>query len=188
MDDDITQWIARARAGEPGALDGLFGLLYPELRAIAHVRLSRHLRDTLLSTTVLVHECYLKLLGARRLSVADRAHFLGYAASAMRSIIVDTARAARAERRGGDAPHEPLNTSHADAVAAAAAAEDEIADVDAALVELARLDPRLVRVVEMRYFAGMTDQEIAQVLGLTDRTVRRDWEKARTLLAHALRA
>lgn len=183
--DDFTQWIARARAGEPDALDALFRLLYPELRAIAHVRLSRNLRDTLLSTTALVHECYLKLLGARRLAVADRAHFLGYAASAMRSIIVDAARAARAERRGGGVAHEPLDTAHADA--AAAAAEDEVADVDAALVELARLDPRLVRVVEMRYFAGMTDLEIAQALGVTDRTVRRDWEKARALLAHALR-
>ncbi len=182
---DITQLIVRARAGERGAFDELFETLYPDLRRIAHVRLSRHVRDTLMDTTVLVHECYMKFVGAQRLSVTDRVHFLSYAASAMRSIIVDMARAARAERRGGDAPHVTLNTEHADNVAAG---EDQIVDIDEALKELAKLDERLVRVVEMRYFAGMTDAEIGAALGVTDRTVRRDWEKARLLLAHALKA
>ncbi len=181
---DITQLIVRARAGDRGAFDDLFEALYPELRLIAHARLSRNGRNTLLDTTVLVHECYMKFLGAQRLNVEDRAHFLAYSATAMRSIIVDAVRASRADRRGGDADHVSLNTGHAEGVAQG---EDEIVDVDEALKELAKLDPRLVQVVEMRYFGGMTDLEIAQALGLTDRTVRRDWEKARLLLAHALR-
>jgi RNA polymerase sigma factor (TIGR02999 family) len=102
----------------------------------------------------------------------------------MRSIIVDMARAARAERRGGDAEHVTLNTGHADGVAQG---ENQIVDIDEALKDLAGLNERLVRVVEMRYFVGMTDAEIGAALGITDRTVRRDWEKARLLLAHALR-
>lgn len=108
--------------------------------------------------TVLVHECYLKLLAAKRLAPTDRNHFLAYAATAMRSVIVDTVRAAGRERRGGDALHVTLATGVADL---AGLPEEEILDVDAALADLARLDPRLARVVEMRYFAGMTDQEIA---------------------------
>jgi RNA polymerase sigma factor (TIGR02999 family) len=181
---DITQLLAQARAGERGALDAVFEALYPELRRIAHARLSGHVRDTVMQTTVLVHECYLKLLAAERLTPEDRAHFLGYAARAMRSVIVDTVRASKRERRGGDAIHVTLATEVGDSVAAA---EDEIIDIDAALDELARLDPRLARVVEMRYFAGMKETEIAAALGVTDRTVRRDWEKARMLLAAALR-
>jgi RNA polymerase sigma factor (TIGR02999 family) len=181
---DITQLIQRARAGERAAFDGLFEALYPELRRIAHARLARNVRDTLLGTTALVHECYMKFVNAQRLGVEDRVHFLAYSATAMRSIIVDTVRAARAERRGGDAAHVTLNTEHADSLAHG---EDEIVDVDEALRGLAKLDPRLVQVVEMRYFGGMTDAEIGAALGLTDRTVRRDWEKARLLLAHALR-
>ena len=181
---DITRLLERARAGERGALDQVFEVLYPELRRIAHARLAGHVRDTVMQTTVLVHECYLKLLAAERVAPTDRAHFLAYAAQAMRSVIVDTVRAARRERRGGDAVHVTLATEVGDSVAMA---EDEILDVDAALTELARLEPRLARVVEMRYFAGMKETEIAAALGLTDRTVRRDWEKARLLLAAALK-
>lgn len=182
---DITELISQARAGDRAARDRLFASLYPELRRIAHARLSRHVRNTLMDTTMLVHECYLKLVQAQRLDAGDRLHFLAYAATAMRSIIVDVARAARAERRGGDAAHVPLDTSHADSVAQA---EDEIVDVDAALQDLARLDARLAQVVEMRYFGGMTDAEIGAVLGVTDRTVRRDWDKARLLLMAMLKA
>ena len=181
---DITSWIAQARGGDRVALDQIFQALYPELRRIAHGRLVRHLRDPLLDTTALVHECYLKFSVAQRLGIEDRVHFLAYAATAMRSIIVDWARSALAERRGGDAVHVTLDTLAAGAVRQE---EDEILDVDAALVSLGKLDARLVQVVEMRYFGGMSDAEIGAALGLTDRTVRRDWEKARLLLAHALR-
>lgn len=181
---DITQLIARAREGDRGAFDTLFGVLYPELRRIAHARLAGNVRDTLMNTTSLVHDCYLKFVQSARLTPEDRVHFLAYSASVMRSIVVDAVRAGQAERRGGDAAHVTLNTGVADSVPQP---EDQILDVNAALEDLARLDPRLVRVVEMRYFCGMKDAEIAQALGLTDRTVRRDWEKARLLLAHALR-
>lgn len=181
---DVTELIARAREGDRAAFDGLFELLYPDLRRIAHARLARNVRDALIDTTALVHECYLKLARAERLTPGDRAHFLAYAATVMRSIIVDAARAQLAERHGGGAEHVTLGTDVADRIGNP---EDEILDVHAALSDLARLDERLVRVVEMRYFGGMTDIDIAQALGLTDRTVRRDWEKARLLLANALR-
>jgi len=182
---DVTVLIARAREGDQEALGGLFELLYPDLRRIAHARLSKHVRDAVMDTTSLVHECYLKFAQASRLSPADRVHFLAYAAAAMRSIIVDAARANLAQRRGGDAPHVTLNTNVAESVPGP---ENEILDVHAALDDLARLDERLAKVVEMRYFAGMKDEDIGAALGLTDRTVRRDWEKARVLLASALRA
>lgn len=183
---DITLLIAQARNGDRDALGNLFHLLYPDLRRIAHARLAPHSRDeAVLDTTSLVHECYLKLAAASRLAPEDRAHFLAYAASAMRSIIVDAARAGLAQRRGGDAVHVTLNTGVADSVPGP---EDEILDVHAALDDLSRLDERLAKVVEMRYFGGMNDEDIGAALGVTDRTVRRDWEKARLLLASALRA
>ena len=182
---DVTVLIARAREGDRAALDGLFEILYPELKRIAHARLGRSARDTLMDTTSLVNECWLKFSQASRLNLADRVHFLSYSARMMRSIVVDAARASQAERRGGDALHVTLNTGVGDAVGNP---EEEILDVHAALGELAKLDDRLARVVEMRYFGGMTDLEIGEVLGLTDRTVRRDWEKARLLLADALQS
>ena len=181
---DITALIARANEGDRAAVDAIFDQLYPELRRIAHARLTRHVRDTVLDTTVLVHECYLKFVQAERLNPNDRAHFLAYSAAAMRSIIVDFARARLTERRGGDAVHLTLNTEIAESLPAG---ESEILRIDDALTELARLDARLAQVVEMRYFGGLNDLEIAAALGLTDRTVRRDWEKARLLLAAALR-
>lgn len=183
---DITVLIQRAQGGDRGALDALFDALYPELRRIAHARLTRNLRDTLLDTTALVHECYVKFSQAQRLGPSDRAHFLAYAATAMRSIIVDFARAKAAERRGGDAPHVTLNTALADGLGDRHG-EDEIVRVHEALDELAKLDARLAQVVEMRYFGGMTDVEVGEALGITDRTVRRDWDKARLLLAAALK-
>jgi RNA polymerase sigma factor (TIGR02999 family) len=182
---DITQWIALARQGDRAAFDSLFEALYPELRRIAHARLARSARDTLVNTTALVHECYLKFAGAQRLTAEDRIHFLAYAATVMRSIVVDMARAARAARRGGDAAHVTLNT---DVVEGVAQPEDEILDIDEALVGLARLDERLAKVVELRYFGGYSNTEIALALDVTERTVRRDWDKARLLLADALRA
>jgi RNA polymerase sigma factor (TIGR02999 family) len=181
---DITQLLTRARAGDRQAFDALFQALYPDLRRIARARLAPHVRGTLLDTSALVHEAYLKFERAERLSAGDRAHFLAYAAQVMRSIIVDAARAARRGKRGGDAQHVTLDTGVAESVAAG---EDEILDVHEALQSLAQVDERLVRVVEMRYFGGMKEAEIGEALGVTERTVRRDWEKARLLLAAKLR-
>lgn len=181
---DITTLIARAREGDRPAFDALFQRLYPELRRAAHARLAGHQRGAGMQTTVLLHECYLRFLNAGHLAPADRGHFIAYASHVMRSIIVDAVRAAGRERRGGDAEHVTLDTGIADALAQP---HEELLDIDRALGQLAALDARLAQVVEMRYFAGLKDAEIAEALGVTDRTVRRDWEKARLLLAHALR-
>ena len=181
---DMTVLLARARGGDRPAFDALFERLYPELRRLAHARLARHKRGAGMETAVLLNECYLRFLDAGSLTPTDRAHFVAYAAHVMRSIVVDSVRAAQRERRGGGAEHVTLDTAIADSLAQPC---DEVLDVDRALGELARLEPRLAQVVEMRYFAGMTEAEIALALGVTDRTVRRDWEKARLLLAHALK-
>ncbi len=181
---DVTQLLREARNGDAQALAQLFEALYPELRRIARQRLSRDDRGTLLDTTALVHECYLKFANSGNLQPSDRAHFLAYSATAMRSIVVDFARARRAERRGGGVHPSTLDSAVADSVPGG---EDEVIAVHEALDELAALDPRLARVVEMRYFGGMADAEIAEALELGVRTVRRDWEKARLLLSTALR-
>lgn len=182
---EITTLLARARLGDRPAFDALFQRLYPELSRLARMRLAGHQRGTGMETTVLLHECYLRFVQAGSLAPADRAHFIAYASHVMRSIIVDAVRASRRERRGGDAEHVPLDTALADALAQP---HEELLDIDEALDALARLEPRLAQVVEMRYFVGLPDAEIAEVLGVTDRTVRRDWEKARLLLAQALKA
>jgi RNA polymerase sigma factor (TIGR02999 family) len=116
--------------------------------------------------------------------VSDREHFMAYAATTMRNIVIDFVRRRKAERRGGGAEHVTLDTHAAEQLGTAS--DDEILDVHEALQTLAEVDARLVRVVEMRYFAGLTDLEIASALGVTDRTVRRDWERARLLLAEML--
>ena len=181
---EVTLLIERARDGDRTAFDRIFELLYPELRQIARRRLSRGARDGLIETTALVNECYLKFVQRESLTPADRSHFLAYSATVMRSIIVDAARVARTDRRGGDAQQVTLTTAVIETLPNPA---DEILDVHAALEDLARVDARLASVVEMRYFGGMEDAEIADVLGLSKRTVTRDWDKARLLLAHALR-
>jgi RNA polymerase sigma factor (TIGR02999 family) len=169
-------------------IDGLFSSLYSDLRRLAHQRLVRNETITLLNTTALVHESYLKFLAAGRLNISDRAEFLAYAARVMRSVIVDCVRRRRAEMRGGDGVRVPLDTGTAECAAnlSGHTPEDEIIGIDQALNELAKVDGRLVSVVEMRYFAGLENEEIASSLGVTERTVRRDWEKARLLLSVAL--
>ena len=136
---EITQILVSAQAGDRQALDKLFHALYPELKRLAHTRLLRNARDTLLNTTAVVHDCYLKMLQTERLSAPDRARFFGYAATVMRSIIVDAVRARHRQGGGGGATQLPLATDLVDRLPQN---EDEILDVEAALVELARLDPR----------------------------------------------
>ena len=180
---NLTDLIQRSQSGDEAAVRALFDATYEELRRLARMRLSRGGRGTLLDTTALVHESYLRFANSGTLRLEDRDHFMRYASHVMRSVIVDIARANKTARRGGDALHVTLNTDSGDG---AQAGEDEIIRVHDALEELAALDPRLVSVVEMRYFAGMSEAEMAAALGVTDRTVRRDWEKARLLLAQAL--
>jgi RNA polymerase sigma factor (TIGR02999 family) len=182
MEGELTLLIRRAEAGDREAVDALFEASYRELRKLARARLRFDSRDATLDTTSLVHESYLRFVESGRLDLKDRACFLGYAGRAMRSIIVDFARERQASRRGGSAIRVPLTTG----IHPGSGGEEEILRVHEALEALATRDARMARVVEMRYFGGMTEAEIAQALGVTERTVRRDWEKARLLLAEAL--
>ena len=162
----------------------LFSALYRDLRKLAHARLARADAPTLLDTTALVHESYLRFLKAGHVHIEDRAHFLAYAARVMRSVIVDFARERAAKRRGGPDLRVSLDTAVQDC---APRGEAEILRIHQALDDLAETSERMARVVEMRYFAGMNELEIAVALSVTERTVRRDWEKARLLLASALK-
>jgi RNA polymerase sigma factor (TIGR02999 family) len=181
---EITELIQGAARGDATCVDRLFHLLYADLRRIAHGKLRLGHGPTLLDTTSLVHESYLRLVQLDQLRVQDRSHFLAYAARVMRSVIVDLVRESRAERRGGGQALVTLDTGVSDA---ALAGDDEILAVHEALEELAAIDERLVRVVEMRFFVGLEMDEIALALDVGKRTVERDWEKARSFLYAALK-
>lgn len=181
---DVTSLLLAAKNDDVQAMNRLFELLYDDLRQLARAKLRRSAPMTVLDTTALVHESYLRFLRTGDLKVEDRPHFLAYAARVMRSIVVDLIRSRLADRRGGDALHVTLNTEIAES---ASVREDEVILVNDALDELATIDPRLVKVVEMRYFAGMSEEEIAESLGVSVRTVERDWEKARLFLYRALK-
>ena len=182
---DISELIRRVNAGEPGAQDALFVTAYPELRKLARARLHDGGRNTVLDTTVLVHESYLRFLRVGELRSDDRRAFFAYASRVMRSVIIDAVRERQAERRGGDRQRLTLNSQIVDNLPAG---EDDVLQVHEALEMLAQAEPRLAKVVEMRYFGGYSEQEIADALELTERTVRRDWDKARLLLAAMLKA
>jgi RNA polymerase sigma factor (TIGR02999 family) len=181
--DDLSRLLKAVGEGDSEAKNRLLALMYEELHSLAHARLSKSAGSRPLDTTELVHESYLRLLKASRIDINDRAHFFAYAAKVMRSIIVDFVRVRRAERWGGNAMMVTLDTSVEDRNRAS---EEEIIRVSEALEELAQSEPRLVQVVEMRYFGGFTEEEVAAVLGVTERTVRRDWRRARLLLSAAL--
>jgi RNA polymerase sigma factor (TIGR02999 family) len=165
---------AAARGATAASWSGLYG----DLKQLARSRLRRSGPITLLDTTGLVNETYLRMAGGRRPDFGGEKEFLAYAARVMRSVVIDLVRERQAERRGGDVERITLNTG----VIGGVAAEEELLQVDQALQNLATLEPRLCQVVEMRYFGGFTEAEVGAALGLTDRTVRRDWEKARLIL------
>src|SRR5690349_25019865 len=173
----------RTPAGEAEAFDRIFPLVYDELRRIAHAQLGRERSEHTVGTTTLVHETYLRLAAQTRARFADRSHFLAVATQAMRRILVDYARRYRAEKRGGGADRVALR----DAMLLAEQRADVLLELDEALTELAKVDERLSRVVECRFFGGLTEDETAAVLGITARTVRRDWIKAKGWLGQALR-
>jgi RNA polymerase sigma factor (TIGR02999 family) len=181
---ELTESFSAYQAGDRDALDKIFAALYPDLTRLARARLRGGQRMTLVDTSGLVHECYERFLRAGRIEVQSRSHFFAYSARVMRSIIVDCARRRSAEQRGGDLAKVTLDTNVAEN---AFAVEDKVLEIAEAVEGLARLDARLASVVEMRFFAGFSEVEIAEVLGVTERTVRRDFEKARLLLAAALR-
>jgi len=180
---ELTQLFDAVNAGDRAAVDQLMVVMYQELRQLAHRRLNASPRGHTLETTGLVHESYLRFLNAGRLRINDRAHFMGYASKVMRSIMIDLARAHGAERHGGGMLQVTLNTQVADE---AYTSDEQLIRINEVLEELSQSEPRLVQVVEMRYFGGLNENEIAEMLGLTERTVQRDWRKARMLLSAAL--
>lgn len=180
---EITTLLAAARGGDNHAAGQAFSLLYDDLRRLARARLRQHQQFTLLDTTALVHESYLKLVGVEALPIEDKKHFFTYASTVMRSVIVDFARARAAERRGGDAYHVVLDTSLSEKLGMP---EDDVVRVHEALEVLEQADVALAQIVEMRYFGGLTEPEIADALGISERTVRRNWEKAKLLLRATL--
>jgi len=171
---EITDLLIQLRNGDPAAMDHLYSLVYDQLRLLAHRQLRFERPGHTLGTTGLVHETYLKLVGNTRANWQDRAHFLAIAGQAMRRILVDYARHYRALKNGGGLPALPLREE-----AAISERSETLLALDEALLRLALLSPRLSRVVECRYFGGLTTEETASALGVTTRTVERDWAKAR---------
>ncbi|MEZ0472705.1 ECF-type sigma factor [Luteimonas salinilitoris] len=179
---DITQWLNAAREGDRGALDRVLSTLYQELHAMARRQLAGQYGQTL-DATALVHEAYLKLIGGNGARFEDRAHFFAYAASAMRSVVVDYARQRLARKRGGD---QHRVTDLPEDLAGGLRLDEEMLGLDTALTQLHKADARLARVVELRYFAGLSELEIADLLRRSERSIRRDWQKARMFLLAAL--
>jgi RNA polymerase sigma factor (TIGR02999 family) len=177
---DVSLLLHSARAGGADAANRVFELLYGDLRSLAHAQLRRSGDPQLLDTTALVHESYLRFLNSGGIKAEDRKHFLGYASTVMRSIVIDFVRGQIAEKRGGGAVAVTLNTEVANS---AVASNDDVIKVHDALSRLEQLDERLAKIVEMRYFAGLTEEETAEALDISLRTVQREWGKARLYLA-----
>ncbi len=180
----LTELLGRIQAGDTEARDTLFAAAYTELHRLARARLRDGGRNTVLDTTCLVHESYLRFVQSGQLRAEDRRAFFAYASQVMRSVIVNSVRDRIAQKRGGELRPLTLSTSLA---ANVADLEDTVLQVHEALEDLETADPRLAQVAQMRYFGGYSEREIAETLEITERTVQRDWEKARLILAAALR-
>lgn len=181
---EITLWLARVTEGDPEALQQVFALLYEELKRLAHGQLQRSPRSSTLATTALVHELYLKLSRNPAWSVEGRQHFYAMAARAMRQILVDRARYRSRSKRGGrlgslESEHEEI---------AAPEASELVLALDRHLRNLEARSPELARLVEWRFFAGLSQSEIAEMLGVSERTVKRKWRVARAILYRELSA
>jgi RNA polymerase sigma factor (TIGR02999 family) len=184
---DATALLLGWRDGDGRAADRLFELLYGDLRDLAHRQLASEREGHTLHTTDLVHEAYLRLVDHRRAEWEDRARFLGIASSVMRRVLIDYARRHAAEKRGGARMAVSLSfADDGDGTPSADQRAESFLVLDDALDRLAAVDERLARVVECRFFGGLTDLETAAALGIAERTVRRDWLKAKAWLAHAL--
>jgi len=181
-EQDVTGLLLAWRSGDSTAVDRMLPLIYEHLRQIAHRQLGHERSDHSLATTDLVHEAYLRLVDQTRAQWGDRAHFFAVASQVMRRILVDHARGHQAVKRGGG--RQPVTFE--DGLALADERADVLVALDDALERLGELDRRLARVVEYRFFGGLTDVETAEILGVTDRTVRRDWVKAKAWLYDAL--
>ena len=180
---DITLWLDAARDGDRAALDRVLATLYQELHAMARRQLAGQQGHTL-DATALVHEAYLKLIGRNTAQFDDRAHFFAYAASAMRSVVVDYARQRLAQKRGGDLHRV---TDLPEDLEGGLRLDDEMLALDIALTRLAQVDPKLAQLVELRYFGGLSELEISAVMERSERSIRRDWQKARLFLLASLK-
>src|SRR5215469_8905162 len=180
----LTDLLGRIRTGDAQARDALFVAAYSQLCALAQARLRHGGRDTLLDTTGLVHESYLRFARAGELRAEDRRAFFAYASQVMRSVILNNVRERIALKRGGNSQASRTPTQ---LTADLPADEQSVLDLHEALKDLEQADPRLAQVAEMRYFGGYSEKEIAETLEITERTVQRDWEKARLILAATLR-
>lgn len=181
--ESVTEILLAHRKGAPGAFNRVVELVYPELRRVARQQLRRGRPDgPVLNTTGLVHEAYLKLVDQTRVGARDRDHFLAIAARAMRQVIVDYARSRHAAKRGAGAAHVPLD----DRDLAIQGQAEHVLAVNDALERLGQDYPRLLQVVECRFFAGYTEIETASALDLSARTVERDWLRAKALLREAI--
>lgn len=175
---DITRLLEMAREGDAAAFDRLFEAVYQQLRAIAHKRREAWYLDDTLNTTALVHEAYLKLVRQENVNWRDRSHFFAAASRAMRHILINYAEKRRAAKRGGDKKPVPIE----DNPIADDDTADELIALDQALRQLEEMEPRQARVVECRFFAGLPVPETAEVVGISEATVKRDWALARAFL------
>lgn len=180
----VTQLLVRLKKGENGIYDQLYPLIYQELRQIAYAQMGRELNDHTLSKTELVHEAYLKMIDQSQIDFTDRSHFLAIASRCMRQILIDYARKKHAQKRGG--PNRDL-TYIDELFGTQNKKAQELIDIDDALNELASLNERLSKVVEMRFFGEMTIEETAEALDISQSTVKRDWMKARGWLYRELK-
>ena len=182
---ELTDLLGRMRVGDAKARDALFAVAYAELHGLAQARLRHGGRNALLDTTGLVHESYLRFARAGELRAEDRRAFFAYASQVMRSVILNSVRERIALKRGGN----PQSSDASGPLAGHLPGDEQktVLDVHEALNDLEKADPRLAQVAEMRYFGGYSEKEIAETLEITERTVQRDWEKARLILAAALR-
>lgn len=179
---EVTRLLAQCTEGDEAALDRLIPLVYDDLRGIAHRRLRSERADHTLNTTAVVHEAYVRLVNQATATWRDRAHFFAVAAGVIRRLLIDYARARNAEKRGGGGVHVQLR----DDLAGEDPTVVEVLAIDEALSRLARHDPRLEKIVECRFFGGMTMPDTAEALGISQRTAERDWTRAKAYLFQAL--
>ena len=179
---DVTRLLLELSEGRQNAFDDLVPLVYEDLRRIARAHLAHQGAGATLNTTALVHEAFLKLVDRTQVSWENRGHFLAVYSVVMRNLLIDLARQRNTKKRGGDRQRISLDVAELKIDDQA----EQLLALDEAMQRLAQLDMRLAKVVECRFFAGLTEQETAQALQVTDRTVRRDWVKARALLYQML--
>jgi RNA polymerase sigma-70 factor, ECF subfamily len=182
--EELTQLLLEYRNGDRSAFDRMVPLVYPDLRRIARAHMRRLPSGQTLNTDGLVHEAWLKMVDPSRVDWQDRAHFLAVAARAMRQVVIDYARRRRATKRGGGAPLLELDESHL----AVSDQADWVLTIDQALQRLGAHNPRFVQVFECRFFAGLSEEETAEAMGVSLRTAQRDWLRARAWLREELRA